>query len=92
MGLLDSIKAKAQAHNEEEQHHASVDHRHHDGTDPQKSDTQNWVAKGQGVERSDGHGIRAGSLTEDNTGSTLTDGKVHDAIMKDENRIGSVTE
>ena len=89
MGLLDTIKEKAHAHNKEQQE--SIDHTHNDGSDPRKTDGQNWVAKGQGGDRSDDHGIRAGSLTENDTSPALADGRLHEAIMKDENRIGSVS-
>lgn len=88
MGLLDSIKSKAHSHNKEQ--HESIDHTQNDGSDPRKSDTQNWVVKGQGGDRSDDHGIRAGSLTKADTTPALRDEKLHEAIMNDENRVGSV--
>lgn len=89
MGILDSIKEKAHAHNKEQ--HDSIDHSHNDGSDPRKSEGQNWVAKGQGGDRSDDHGIRAGSLTKNDTNAALADERLHKAIMKDENRVGSVS-
>lgn len=89
MGLLDSIKAKAHAHNREQ--HDSIDHSHNDGSDPRKSETQNWITKGQGGDRADDHGIRAGSLTKDDTSTALADEKVHAGILEDENRAGSVS-
>jgi len=38
-----------------------------DDNDPNKSDTQNWIAKGQGGERDAEYGIKAGSVTSPDT-------------------------
>lgn len=90
MGILDSVKGKIHKHNEDQQ--GSIDHSHNDGQDPRKSETENWITKGQGGDRSDDHGIRAGSLTSADTASSLSNPKVHDAIMNDTGRAGSTSQ
>lgn len=90
MGILDSVKEKISDHHEQQK--TSIDHSHNDGLDPRKSDTQNWVTKGQGGDRSDDHGIRAGSLTNPDTNSALHDPKVHEAVMNDKDRVGSISQ
>lgn len=90
MGILDSVKEKISNHHEQQKD--SIDHSHNDGLDPRKSETQNWVAKGQGGDRSDDHGIRAGSLTNPDTNSALSNPKTHEAIMNDKGRAGSTSQ
>lgn len=90
MGLLDSVKEKISDHHEQQKD--SIDHSHNDGQDPRKSDTQNWIAKGQGGDRSDDHGIRAGSLTSADATSALSNPQVHEAVMNDKNRPGSTSQ
>lgn len=78
MGLLDKITDKVK------DHHASaeIDHSHNDGKNPTKSDTANWIEKGQGGDRrDDDHGLRAGSLTDADTRSSLSDPRVRDAVF-----------
>lgn len=90
MGILDTVKEKIHKNNEQQQD--SIDHSHNDGSDPRKSETENWIAKGQGGDRSDDHGIRAGSLTSADTSSSLSNPKVREAVMNDKNRPGSTSE
>lgn len=88
MGVLDKIKQKVSDHHAD----AEIDHAHNDGNDPRKSEHQNWISKGQGGDRSDDHGIRAGSLTNADTSPSIVNPKVHEAMMKDEDRAGSVSQ
>lgn len=90
MGIIDSVKEIISSHHEEQKN--SVEHSHNDGLDPRKSDTQNWISNGQGGDRSDGHRIRAGSLTNPDTNSAPHNPKVHEAVMNDEDRVGSLSQ
>jgi hypothetical protein len=45
-----------------------------DDNDPTRSVTQNWVAKGQGGERSDEYAVRAGSMSAPDTTSPANSG------------------
>lgn len=88
MGIIDNLKQKVSDHHSS----ANVDHSHNDGSNPNRPETKNWIEKGQGGDRSDDHGIRAGSLTNPDTLSSLSNPKVNDAIMKDTERAGSVSQ
>lgn len=90
MGVLDNVKEKISNHHEQQKEDANVIH--NDGQDPGKSATENWIAKGQGGDRSDDHGIRAGSVTSADTASALSNPKVHEAVMNDEGRAGSTSQ
>ncbi|KAK5948261.1 hypothetical protein OHC33_010695 [Knufia fluminis] len=88
MGIITTLKEKVSDHHEQQRESVDELQTHNDGHDVRKSDAANWVAKGQGGERSDDHGIRAGSLTADNTASAMSDPTVAEAVAKDEGRVG----
>ncbi|KAJ9661825.1 hypothetical protein H2198_001790 [Neophaeococcomyces mojaviensis] len=89
MGVLDSVRNKVKDHHDS----AEIDHSHNDGKNHQKSETENWIEKGQGGDRrDDDQGVRGGSLTSADTQPALANPKVQDAIMNDPNRVGSVSQ
>lgn len=88
MGMLDDLKQKVSDHHA----NAEIDYQHNEGHDRHKSDTQNWVAKGQGGDRLDDHGHKGGSVTSDDTQPALSDPKVQEAIMNDKGRVGSTSQ
>lgn len=90
MGIIDSVKQKVSDHHEQQRNSVADTNDHNDGLDTRKSDTSNWVSKGLGGDRADDHGIRAGSLTQADTNSGMSNPKVAEALMKDEDRIGGV--
>lgn len=90
MGILDNVKEKISNHHEQQKE--TAEEFHNEGHDPRRSETENWVTKGQGGERSDDDGIRAGSLTNPDTASALSNPKVHDAILGDKGRAGSTSQ
>lgn len=85
MGIVERVVEKMSdhpaAHTADENHpRASVSgvQEVNQGDDPNKTETENWIAKGMGGERAgeENNKIRAGSLTNADTAAAVADGRV----------------
>lgn len=91
MGVVDKLQSKLSDHHAKSDH--TPDHQDHNADDYGKSDTQNWVQKGQGGEREDERlNSRAGSSTHADTQPAAGNPKVMEAIMNDKDRVGSTSQ
>jgi len=90
MGVVDSLKQKVSSHDKRE----STDglKTHNDNREPQEMTSSEWVRKGQGSDRSDEPDIRAGSVSESDTTSAMSNPKVAEKVMSDPNRVGSTSQ
>jgi len=91
MGIVDSVKQKVSSHHKQQKESVDGLDTRNDGRTSQDLTTSEWVRKGQGSDRSDDHGYRAGSLTEADTASGMSNPKVAEKLMNDTNRVGSTS-
>lgn len=92
MGIVDSVKQKVASHHEQQRRSVDGLDTRNDDRNSQDLTTSEWVRKGQGSDRSDDHGHRAGSLTDADTASGMSNPKVAEKLLNDKDRVGSTSQ